>query len=83
MTAKRWRRNGRDFTRPLVKTTTFVGQENIVIRDCLKCGKSFRSLGKANRICEKCNASNEYAPRQIKLVTGRKSLSDDGDRDGV
>lgn len=83
MTAKRWRRNGRDFTSPLVKTTTFVGQENIVIRDCLKCGKSFRSLGKANRICEKCNASNEYAPRQIKLVTGRKFLSDDGDRDGV
>lgn len=83
MPSKKWKRSGRDFTSPFVKTTTFIGQENIVIRACLKCGKSFQSLGKSNRLCERCNSINEYAPRQVKIVVSKKPLSGDGDADGV
>lgn len=38
-----------------------------VVRSCLRCRQEFKSLGPANRICEKCNEKNlTHAKRKEK-----------------
>ena len=37
-----------------------MGKLNITKRECLRCGKKFRSLGKHNRICESCTQYDKH-----------------------
>jgi hypothetical protein len=46
-------------------------------RNCLKCGKGFEADGRFNRICKRCDRSNESLPaRLLNQVAGL--FEDDG-----
>lgn len=39
-----------------------------VIRDCLKCGKSFKADGKYVRLCTNCKKENEQLPVEHEVI---------------
>lgn len=56
---------------PYIKTTTLVGQRTAIqVRNCMCCGKSFRSLGPGNRICVKCSRRRGDRPAVARLNNG-------------
>ncbi len=40
-------------------------QEEIFIRECLKCGREFRAEGRFNRICNRCKGTEDWRNLRI------------------
>lgn len=54
------RKYGKDWQEKLDIMTRFP-VEDIIVRNCLKCGKTFEARGKFQRVCGRCKNSDEWA----------------------
>lgn len=59
----------------LVKYNTSSSNIRIFVnkKNCLKCGKSFKSEGRYNRVCDKCNSDNNHIEKLSNRITFNNS----------
>jgi hypothetical protein len=58
---------GKNWEERLAIMTRFPAEE-IIERECLKCGKKFEAHGKFERVCQRCKGSEEWIDAELSIL---------------